>query len=321
MQNTSVVLISAPLDLGAESLGVDIGPVAFQERGITTTLSHAGFKVEDAGTVSCTKRENLQAGDPSIPYAEEIVRVNEEIAAMTEKAVSEGKRVLVLGGDHSVDLGAFAGAAAAGDGPLGMIYIDAHGDMNTPETSVSHNIHGMHLAALMGWGAPQLVNAYRPGAKLDKTNLLHIGASDLDPGEIDLITREQLNCFSIFDLLKYGLAPLIEKIDALQQKTGKVWVSLDLDAIDTTYAPGVGIPSRGGFTYREIAAITDYIGKHCNVIGLDVVEYNPNHDVEHKTADLGIELAAKLLGSNYSWYTTYMDRNTGGAYMQESAGL
>ena len=122
----------------------------------------------------------------------------------------------------------------------------------------------------------------------------------------------------MFDLLKSGMAPLIEKIDALSQRVGKIWVSLDLDAIDTTYAPGVGIPSRGGFTYREIAAITDYIGRTCDIVGMDVVEYNPVHDNEGMTADLGIELIAKLLGTNFSWYTNYMDRNTSGSYMQDS---
>jgi arginase len=172
----------------------------------------------------------------------------------------------------------------------------------------------MHLASLMGWGPEKLVNIHGQGAKLDKKNLLHIGGSDFDQGEVDLIAREQLDAFTMFDLLKFGMAPLIEKIDALSKKVGKVWVSLDLDAIDTTYAPGVGIPSRGGFTYREIAAITEYIGKHCDIVGMDVVEYNPNFDIDNKTADLGIELTAKLLGTNYSWYTNYMDRNTGGSY-------
>jgi len=317
-KNLNIVLVGVPLDLGAESLGVDIGPAAFRDRKIVETLEHAGVSVEDAGTITAANREQLEPGDPMIPYADEITRVNEQIAALTEKTLSEGKKIVVLGGDHAIDLGAFSGAAAANDGPLGMIYIDAHGDMNTPETSPSHNIHGMHLAALMGWGAERLVNTHGLGAKLNKSHLLHIGGSDFDQGEIDLVEREQLDCFTMFDLLKHGLAPLINKIDELNKKVGKIWVSLDLDAIDTTYAPGVGIPSRGGFTYREIAAIAEYIGKTCDVVGIDVVEYNPNFDIDHKTADLGIELTAKLLGTNFSWYTNYMDRNTDGSYMTGS---
>ncbi len=315
-----VTLLGVPLDLGAESLGVDIGPAAFRKRKILETLEHAGLTITDKGTIECADRSELQPGNPLIPYAEEIVRVNEQIAAITEQSIRDNTCMLVVGGDHSIDLGAFSGAAAAVDGELGMIYIDAHGDMNTPETSLSHNIHGMHLGSLMGFGPAQLVNVHGQGAKLDKTNLLHIGGSDFDQGELDLISHEQLDCFTMFDLLKFGLAPLIQKIDALSKKVGKIWVSLDLDAIDTTYAPGVGIPSRGGFTYREIAAITEYIGKTCNVVGIDVVEYNPVHDNEGMTADLGIELIAKLLGTNYSWYTNYMDRNTGGAYIQEAKG-
>ncbi len=314
----NVTLFGVPLDLGAESLGVDIGPAAFHARNIIKTLEHSGVTVTDKGTVASPERSQLEPGNPLIPYADEIARVNTEIAKLTESAVRSGDTVVVLGGDHSIDLGAFSGAVAALDGqPLGMIYIDAHGDMNTPETSPSHNIHGMHLASLMGWGPDKLVNIHGQGAKLDKMNLLHIGGSDFDQGEVDLIAREQLDAFTMFDLLKFGMAPLIEKIDALSKKVGKVWVSLDLDAIDTTYAPGVGIPSRGGFTYREIAAITEYIGKHCDVVGMDVVEYNPNFDIDNKTADLGIELTAKLLGTNFSWYTNYMDRNTGGSYMKE----
>lgn len=314
-KSNPVTFFGIPLDLGAESLGVDIGPAAFRKRKIIETLEHSGVKIDDAGTIACTDRTELDPGDPMIPYADEIVRVNQEAAQLTEQALRKGNRVVAVGGDHSINLGVFSGAAAASDAPIGLIYIDAHGDFNTPETSPSHNIHGMHLAALMGWGADKLVNVHGQGAKLDKTNLLHIGGSDFDTGEIELMQREQLNCFTMFDLLKFGMAPLIQKIDELSQKVDKIWVSLDLDAIDTTYAPGVGIPSRGGLVYREIAAITDYIGKTCNVIGMDVVEYNPVHDQEGITADLGIELIAKLLGTNYSWYTNYMDRNSGGAYV------
>ena len=315
-KKSTVTFVGIPLDLGAESLGVDIGPAAFRKRKIVETLEHAGVQIDDKGTIACADRADLEAGDPILPYAGEIVRVNEEAAQLTENALRGGNRVVVVGGDHSINLGAFSGAAAANDGPLGLIYIDAHGDINTPETSPSHNIHGMHLASLMGFGPDQLVNVHGHGAKLDKTNLLHIGGSDFDKGELELIEQENLDCFTMLDLLKHGLAPLIEKIDTLSAKVGNIWVSLDLDAIDTTYAPGVGIPSRGGLTYREIAAITEYIGSHCNVIGMDVVEYNPVHDNEGMTADLGIELIAKLLGTNYSWYTNYMDRNTGGAYVQ-----
>jgi arginase len=317
--SNDITLIGIPLDLGAEALGADIGPSAFRKRNIVKKLEHAGLKVTDHGDIACIDRAQLEIGDPLAPYADEIVKINEQAARITEEVLKTGGRIVALGGDHSINLGVFSGAVAALGGPdkLGLIYLDAHGDINTPETSISHNIHGMHLAALMGFGPDQLVNVYGTGAKLDKNNLLHAGGSDYDQGELDLITRENLHCFTMFDFLKDGLAPLITMIDELASKVPNIWVSLDLDCIDFTYAPGVGIPSRGGFTYREIAAITEYIGTHCNVVGIDVVEYNPVNDDEGKTGDLGIELAAKLLGTNYSWYTSYMDRNSdNGAYMQ-----
>jgi len=309
---TDVTLIGIPLDLGAESLGVDIGPTAFRKRKIVEKLEHSGLTVHDQGDIECTDRAQLELGDPLKPYAAEIVRINEQAANQVEEAIKAGSRPIIIGGDHSINLGAFSGAAAAvgGKSELGLIYLDAHGDMNTPDVSISHNIHGMHVAALMGFGGDELINVHGEGAKLDKNNLLHVGGSDFDQAEIDLVKRENLTCFTIFDFLKDGLAPLIAMIEDLNTRVPNVWVSLDLDCIDVTYAPGVGIPSRGGFTYREIAAITEYIGKHCNVVGIDVVEYNPVNDDEGKTGDLGIELAAKLCGTNSSWYTNYMDRNS-----------
>ncbi|MDB5183232.1 MAG: Arginase [Candidatus Saccharibacteria bacterium] len=317
--SNDVTLIGIPLDLGAESLGVDIGPSAFRKRKIVEKFQHAGLSVEDMGDLPCTDRSQLEPGDPLKPYAAEIVRINEQAAKMVDESIKNGKRPVIIGGDHSINLGAFSGAAAAvgGTDQIGLIYLDAHGDMNTPDVSISHNIHGMHVASLMGFGGDELIDVYGQGAKLKKENLLHAGGSDFDQAEIDLIARENLACFTMFDFLKDGLAPLIAMIDDLQKRVPNIWVSLDLDCIDVTYAPGVGIPSRGGYTYREIAAITEYIGKNCNVVGIDVVEYNPVNDDEGKTADLGIELATKLLGTNYSWYTNYMDRNSEtGTYAQ-----
>jgi arginase len=304
----NITLVGIPLDLGAEALGVDLGPTAFRKRNIIEKLEHSGLIVVDQGDIECADRTQLNPGSPDKPYSAEIVRINEIAASMVEEAIRDNTIPLILGGDHSINLGAFSGAAAVLGSELGMIYLDAHGDINTTKTSISHNIHGMHLASLMGFGDQELVNVHGHGAKLNKDNLLHVGGSDFDQGELDLIKRENLRCFTMFDFLKDGLAPLIKMIDVLCVKVPNVWVSLDLDCIDATYAPGVGIPSRGGFTYREIAAITEYIGKNCNVVGIDIVEYNPNNDIDDKTGDLGIELAAKLLGTNYSWYTTYMDR-------------
>lgn len=304
-----VTLIGVPLDLGAESLGVDIGPDALRQKKLVEKLTDAGLTIHDAGNIPCPDRKDLEVGDPLLPYGREIAHVNEVLATQTKETMKRGERVVVIGGDHSINLGAFSGAAAALGSDVGMIYLDAHGDINTPESSLSHNVHGMHLAALMGFGPPEFVNVHTAGVKLAKNNLLHIGGSDLDPAEWELVKRENLRCFTLLDLLKHGLAPLITMIDELAARLPNLWVSLDLDVIDNVYAPGVGLPNHGGLAYREIAAITEYIGQHCHVVGLDLAEYNPlKDDAAAQTADLAIEIIAKLLGTNYSWYTTYMAR-------------
>jgi len=304
-----VTIIGVPLDLGAENLGVDIGPDALRQKAIVEKLTDAGLTVKDSGNIDCRDRSELSAGDPKVPYLEEILRVNNQLATQTHNSLKRGEKVVILGGDHSINLGAMAGASAATNGQLGLIYLDAHGDMNTPESSLSHNIHGMHLASVIGFGPDEMVNVYQPGVKVQKDNLLHIGGSDFDQAEVDLVHRENLRCFSMLNLLADGLGPLLKMIDELSQKVQNIWVSIDLDVIDSVYAPGVGIPNHGGLTYREVAAICDYIGHRCNVIGLDLVEYNPLKDNEGITAELGIELVAKTLGKNYSWYTNYMSRN------------
>jgi arginase len=310
---TKATLIGVPLDLGAENLGVDIGPNAFRYQNLIEKLASADLEVIDAGDIEVKDRKELDPGNPRLKYMNEIIRVNDEVARKTEEAIKGGNKAIVLGGDHSLTLGTVGGASATVDGNIGVIYFDAHGDMNTDQTTLSGNIHGMHLASLMGFGAPELINAYHEGVKLPKENLLHVGASDLDDGEIDLIHNENLQAFTLFDLLSSSLAPLLKMIDDLAARVPNIWISLDLDSIDRIYAPGAGMPNAKGLTYREIATIAEYIGKKCNVVGVDVVEYNPLQDEQNKTAELGIELIAKFLGKEYSWYTGYMSRNQVGA--------
>lgn len=307
---TQANLLGVPLDLGAKNLGVDIGPDAFRHHHIIEKLRSSGIKVDDDGNVPVGDRHALTEGDPRLRYLDEIVRVNNEVAARVDATIRSGKRSVVVGGDHSINLGTMAGASVAVGGDIAMIYFDAHGDMNTDETTLSGNIHGMNVASLMGFGAPALKNVYGETTKLATENLLHIGGSDLDQGELDLIEREHLDAYMLFDILTKGLGPLIDRIDALAQRVPNIWVSLDLDSIDQIYAPGAGMPNAKGLSYREIATLAEYIGKTCNVIGIDVVEYNPLQDEQRKTAELGIELIAKFLGHNYSWYSNYMQHNT-----------
>jgi arginase len=302
-------LIGAPLDLGAENLGVDIGPEAFRHAGIIDKLGGVGIETHDEGNVESAERGTLDPGDSHLKYLPEIVRVNGLLADKVELAIKSERKPIVLGGDHSINLGALTGASNAVSGEIGMIYLDAHGDINTHETTLSGNIHGMHLASLMGFGAPELAHLHGDHVKLRKENLLHIGGSDFDQGELDLIERENIATFTLFDLLTKNLGALLPMIDDLASRVPNIWVSLDLDSIDRVYAPAAGMPNEKGLTYREVSAIAEYVGKKCNVIGLDVVEYNPLQDQDHKTAELGIELIATFLGKKYSWYTNYMHSN------------
>jgi arginase len=308
-KTSTLNILGAPLDLGAENLGVDMGPSAFRYQGLAAKLSTAGLPVVDLGDVACKRRAEVPVGNPKLRYLEEVVRVNEAIATHTESIIGKSEKALVLGGDHSICLGAVAGASTALKGNIGVIYFDAHGDMNTDTTSMTGNIHGMHLASLMGFGAPELAKVHGDAVKLQPKNLLHIGGCDLDHAEIDLMARENMPNFTMFDLLCNGLGKLLPMIDTLCTQVDNVWVSLDLDAIDALYAPGAGMPNQKGLTYREIAAIAEYIGTHCNVIGVDVVEYNPLQDVDRKTAGLATELIATFFGKQYSWYTQYLADN------------
>ncbi|HEX4775111.1 MAG TPA: arginase [Candidatus Saccharimonadales bacterium] len=308
--STNVSLLGVPLDLGAENLGVDIGPQAFRYQNVVAKLEHAGFQINDLGDVECRDRAKLEPGNPRMHYLDEILRVNREVAAKTEQTIQDDRKLIVLGGDHSINLGAVSGASVALNGQLGLIYFDAHGDMNTEETTLSGNVHGMHLASLMGFGAEPLKDLHAETTKIAKGNLLHIGGSDFDAAELELIAREQLPVFTLFDLLSHNLSPVLKMIDQLADRVPNIWVSLDLDSIDQIYAPGAGMPNAKGLSYREIATLAEYVGEKCNVIGIDVVEYNPLQDIDYKTAELGIELIAKFFGKNYSWYTGYMEKNT-----------
>ncbi|HEY4506273.1 MAG TPA: arginase [Candidatus Paceibacterota bacterium] len=301
-----VTILGVPVDLGAENLGVDTGPSAFRFQKITEKLTNAGFNVTDAGDIKCEPRKNLEVGDPKLKYLDEIVRISLEAAQKSFGLIKKGERVVALGGDHSQCLGVISGASAALGGNLGLIYIDAHGDLNTPETTPTGNIHGMPLAALLGFGEERLVNIFLPRAKIKKGNMLHVGGNDFDKGELELINRENLSLFKVSDMLESGLKPLLGLFDELAKKNDKIWVSMDLDAVDEMYAPGVGMPNKAGFTYREITAVAEYLGHHANVVGVDINEYNPLSDVEGKTAELGIEIIAKLFGESYSWYSNYL---------------
>lgn len=299
-------LIGISVDLGAEMLGVSMGPQSLRFAGIVDKFKHAGINITDLGDISC-KSEGVEEGSPKLKHLKEIIRIAQETASIVEREVKKGNKIAALGGDHTLSLGTVAGASKALKGNLGLIYIDAHGDFNTDKTTLSGNIHGMSLSALVGLGAKELVNIYSPGTKIKIENAILVGASDLDPKEEELIKKVNLPTFDMMDILAKSFGDLFGMIRDLNSRVDNIWISFDLDAVDGIYAPGVGIPNTGGLTHREIMAIARYIGKKCNVVGIDIVEYNPTRDIEHKTADLAIEVGARMLGFDYSAYTQYMD--------------
>src|SRR5680860_382816 len=311
MKNTivNVSLFGMPLDLGAENLGVDVAPKILRKRGITNKLKSSGLEILDKGDIEVFKKDNLKVGNKNLKYLDEIIRVSNEIARKVDLAILEKNKVLAIGGDHAISLGTISGASSALKGDLGVIYIDTHGDINTDKTTLSGNIHGMHVASILGFGEKKLIDIYKRGKKVKKENIILAGGNDFDLEEKKLIQKEKIKAFTITDLLAKGLDPLFKMIDDLNKKVNNIWVSLDLDAIDCVYAPGVGIPNTGGLTYREVSVISRYIGKNCNVVGVDLEEYNKLKDIDNKTAELSIELCAKIFGRDYSPYTKYMDKN------------
>jgi len=308
IMSKNIKIIYVPIELGAKYGGTDKAPGVFKKLGFEQTLQGNGFTTE-AQDIECKISNDLQPEPVDRPYVAEIINISEQSAALTKQAISDNQIVVAVGGDHTVDLGVFSGASSAlGSEDIGLIYIDAHGDMNTPASSTSHNVHGMHLAALLGHGTDDMINVCQPKVKLKSENLLHIGASDLDQFEVDLMKSENIPNYSVNDILMNGLAPLTKMIYDLASRASSIWVSFDLDSIDQTLAPGVGIPNPGGLTYREIRLIASYVAARCNVVGIDIVECNPPQDVDDKTVKLGIEIATNLLGGSSNQYSQYMNK-------------
>ncbi len=299
-------LVYVPLEVGAKYGGTQQAPELFKNLGLEQQLQSQDFEVANSQTVECTPRDQLQPTPEDRPYIEEILRVNNQVAQATQQAVNNQQIVVGVGGDHSINLGFMAGASAAVNGDIGLIYIDAHGDMNTPESSTSHNVHGMHLAALMGFGTQDMINCYQPGVKLPANQLLHVAGKDLDQFEKELIKQENIVNYSIDDIQLHGLNNLLPLINDLNNRVSNIWVSFDLDAIDLTYAPGVGIPNKGGLTYREATTICRYIANNTNLVGFDIVECNPPRDIDNQTAQVGIDLIFNLLGGDSLQYSEYM---------------
>lgn len=295
-----VHVIGVSLDLGGNRRGVDMGPSAFRIAGLTERLHALGVTVADDGDLVAPIPEVKSFGDPSKKYIREIARVCEKLYKTSLAALERGGLPLVLGGDHSVASGSVAATAdyVRREGkPLGLIWVDAHGDMNTPSTSGSGNVHGMPLASLLGPEPAELsrIGGFSPKVLPEHTAL--IGIRNLDAREKELVRDSRVRVFTMTDIDRGGIAAVVEQaLAAAGTGTAGIHVSFDLDVCDPSIAPGVGTPVKGGLDYREAHMVMEMIAESGLLRALDLVEVNPILDDRNTTAILGVELALSALG-------------------------
>jgi arginase len=293
-------ILGVPLDLGQERRGVDMGPSAVRAAGLNAALKSLGHQVEDAGNVPVKIAEEQHFGEKRAKYLNEIAETCAELAVRVCQTLEGGLFPLTLGGDHSIAIGTIAGVSKyfrdRGQ-TIGCLWIDAHGDMNTPETSPSGNIHGMPFAVCLGMGPDPLTKIYGFAPKLSARHCVLIGARDLDTRERRQIKESGIHVFTMREIDEQGMRSVIEKSLALAtQGTAGFAVSLDMDVVDPEEAPGVGTPVRGGITFREAHLAMEMIADSGKMVSMEVVEINPIIDVHNKTAILGVGLVTSALG-------------------------
>ncbi|MDX6528312.1 MAG: arginase [Blastocatellia bacterium] len=295
-----VSLLGVPLSFGQSMAGVDLGPGAIRVAGLAQRIAKLGYEVEDLGDLPLERPRSLPAAGEKVKYLSEIHQACERLASEVEQITDAGKLPITIGGDHSIAIGSLAGVVKSfrkRDERLGLIYFDAHADMNTPDTSPSGNIHGMPLAVLLGYGAPELVNVGGFAPKFDPKLCAHVGARDIDPGEREMIRRLGMRFFTMREIDERGLAVCMdEAIRIAGQGSGGYGVTFDVDALDPGDAPGSGTLVRGGLSYREAHLAMEKIAEDGRMRLLEVVEINTALDVNNRTAQLGVELILSALG-------------------------
>jgi arginase len=285
-----VAIIGAGLDLGAGRRGVDMGPSAIRYAELEAAIEALDRAVADWGDVNTAVPEATEEGDVSARYLDVILATCARIADLVAKAAADGYVPLVLGGDHSIAIGSLSGMARAKGGPGAVLWIDAHGDLNRPETSPSGNVHGMPLAAALGAAGERF-----PQKSVERAAL--IGIRSLDPGERELVKELDVKVFTMSEIDKHGVERVMQEALTFLAGSRFVHVSLDLDAVDPGSAPGVGTPVRGGLSYREAHFVLELVSESGLLDSLDVVEVNPILDRENETAKLAVELVASALGA------------------------
>jgi arginase len=291
----TVNIIGIPMDLGQKHRGVDMAPVAIRYAGLARKLRKLGFNTKDSGNINVPGHYTLS--DTSIN--ERLIPIQqacEKAYELGEKAIRNGEVPLFLGGDHSASIGTIGGVTHYND--CGLIWVDAHGDFNTPETSSSGNIHGMSLAVLLGNGPDKLVNVGRKGPKISPENVILIGVRDLDSEEKKLLGNSGCTVYTMREIDELGMHVILRKTLAKLDHLNKIHLSLDMDAVDPQEAPGVGTPSHGGLTYREAQLIMETICDSGKLQSADVMEVNPILDTQNRTAQVAVSLMASLFGKS-----------------------
>lgn len=295
-----VSIIGVPLGFGAGLEGVDIGPAAMRVARINQRVAQLGFEVRDLGDMRVARPQHPAEAGEKLKYLREISRACEDLYAEVKKILEGGELPVVLGGDHSIAIGSFAGASGffrERSESLGMIWFDAHADMNTPESTPSGNIHGMPLATLLGFGAPELTGIGGFAPKLDPKLCAHVGARDVDSGERDLIRRLGMRFFTMREIDERGMSAVMDDAIAIASRaSGGYSVTLDVDALDPGDAPGSGTLVRGGLTYREAHLGMEKIAEAGGMRMLEIVEINTALDIGNRTSELAVELILSALG-------------------------
>lgn len=310
MEKKAVGLVGVPLDLGAGCRGVDMGPSAMRRAGIGLRLEQLGHLVEDCGNLDAPVAEALDGpGNPGARYLDDVVRVLGDLARRVRDLRRRDRLPLVLGGDHSMAVGTVSGMAGCGDPAagaggrterLGLIWVDAHTDANTPETSPSGNLHGMPVAALFGRGPEALVRVggFGPGARrLEPENAALIGVRSVDEAEAGVVAELGVRVYTMEEVDRRGFTTIAdEAVSRALAGTGGMHLSLDMDGLDPEVAPGVGTPVPGGLTYREAHTLMECIASSGGLRSMEIAEVNPTLDIRNRTATLAVELAASALG-------------------------
>jgi arginase len=296
----SLSILGVPLGYGASMAGVDIGPAALRVARLNQRIARLGYSVHDLGDMRLERPQSLPEVDEKLKYVREISNACEQLATEVEGILKGGQLPLILGGDHSIAIGSFAGAAAhykKQNETLGLIWFDAHADMNTPDSTPSGNVHGMPLAALLGYGTPELTEVAGFAPKLDPRLCAHVGARDIDSGERELIKKLGIRFFTMREIDERGMKDCMdEAIKIASRGSAGYAVTFDVDVLDPGDAPGSGTLVRGGLTYREAHLAMEKIAEAGGMRLLEIVEINTALDVNNKTAELGVELLLSALG-------------------------